>query len=396
MLFESRVRVEQDVAYHSETFFNYLDRSARPEMGRVRDLLEEWFAHYPNRPAASTNVASLREKLRGQFRSRRKRQQIEAFWELYLHESLVRAGAHVTVRSDTPDFDVEFEGGHLALEATVRGLSDADTGAEARVQVFRDAIDRVQAGEWILDVCVQKESSRPPKAASLCREVEAWVQALDVDAVRENCEKAPSAALERLPMREFSRDGWHVQVRAIPKRKGVQRTGRLPAIGVWGGAVVQVSNSEAVASALAAKASRLRAMRGGRPLIVAVLVDREFADEDDIEEALFGSSGLVLATDARGAVAGRTERAGNGLWSPGGRAGGHIDAVLAAVGLDPCRVAGCAPMLWTNPSRHQAPLSIPRELPWNQCWHDVVGRRVQPAAVSAGRFFGISEGWPME
>ena len=47
MLFTDRTRTDLGPPGHTESEFEYLDRSARPEAERVRQVLDEWLSRYP-------------------------------------------------------------------------------------------------------------------------------------------------------------------------------------------------------------------------------------------------------------------------------------------------------------------------------------------------------------
>lgn len=395
-LFDQRERTDLDVSLHSETTFQYLNRSARPEMARVREQLEAAFARYPSRPdPASAEGRELRTELRARFRSTRQRQQTEAFWELYLHDSLLHAGCEVVVRGDTPDFDVTFDGTVFHIEATVRGRSEEETAQQQRIDALRDGIDRTKVGQWILEAYFEVESKRSPPVAALRDELEAWIASLDVEAARDKFKENLREAFVNRPSRSFSKDGWTVHARVHPKKPDAkQRTGRQPAIGMWGGAqVFVINNAPPMVDALNAKAKRLRKLTSDAPVILAVLVDRDFSDHDDVTDALFGSEGVQFNRQLDGRVhAPVAFRERNGFWSRD--RSGPIEGILAVPGLDPFSISRRQPCLWTNPWRHRSPLRIPDALPWAHCWYDEQGQRQERASSSPAEFFGLPLRWP--
>jgi hypothetical protein len=395
-LFDDHPRSDLDNAFHAESTFAYLDRSARPEMIALRELWEGWFSRYPHDPERNTaDGARLRNALRSRFRSHRERQQREAFWELYLHESFVRAGCVVTVRVDTPDFDVSFGSAFFYVEATVRGDSEAEVAADNRLAVLRDGLDRTDAGPWFLDVSATIESIQPPPVAVLRRQIETWLHGLDVDAARIDCKAHQAEAFDRLPTQTFERNGYQLEVRAIPKEAGVVREGRRCAVGSWGNAeMVHVRNAERLVDSLNAKACAVRALSA--PVIVAVLLDREFGNDDHVESALFGTETTELTFDPnRLAISTmRGSRADDGVWTRGNNRGRQIDAVLSGIKLDPFSVSRATPTLWTNPWHRRAPLQIPEALPWKQRWVDEERRMQHSDGPPPSVFFGLSATWP--
>lgn len=91
-LFDDIERTDLGRATYSETGFRYLNRSARSDVRRVRELLESWFARYPNEHQSD---------LARRFRAAGRRGLEPPFFELFLHELLLRLGFRPTVQSAT-------------------------------------------------------------------------------------------------------------------------------------------------------------------------------------------------------------------------------------------------------------------------------------------------------
>lgn len=379
---------------HSETRADYLDRSARPEMGAMRELWETWFARYPRDPAPTTEAGtSLRKALRGRLRSRRPRQQTEAFWELYLHESLLRAGCHVLARADTPDFEVSVGHVRFQLEATVRGDSSDETAAGNRVAALRDGIERAKTGPWKLEVSADIDSTSPPPIDELRRRIERWLRDLDVVAVRGQAIKNGRIDFSAFPATMVEVEGYRLYVRAHPLREGVTGRSDGRAIGIWGGPVVPVENATPLVDSLDMKARAVRGLSG--PVVIAVLLDRSFASEDDFESALFGTELLDIPT-RRGSADGivvRVRRGDDGFWTATGR-GERVDAVLSATCWDPARISRNTPTLWSNPARWRQAFDVPAALPWRRRWINDAGALCTADAPAPAEFFGLPVSWP--
>src|SRR5437016_4610962 len=101
ILFDDFVREYLGPARHAEPFYTFLNRSARPATAAVRQLLESWFANYPHEEQPD---------LRGRFRSTNNRKHKAAFFELFLHELLLRLRCQIEIHpllvntSKRPDF----------------------------------------------------------------------------------------------------------------------------------------------------------------------------------------------------------------------------------------------------------------------------------------------------
>src|SRR5947209_3881762 len=92
-LFDLLTRTDAGPAGYAESFFPYMNRSARDDITRIRAVLESWFQRYPK---------DGREALRSAFRSDDDWQHQGAFFELLLHEVLVRLDCRVTVHPPIP------------------------------------------------------------------------------------------------------------------------------------------------------------------------------------------------------------------------------------------------------------------------------------------------------
>ena len=132
-------------ADHLVSHFDYLNSSDREEAARVRGVLEKMFSRYP---------AEAQDALRARLRSIENNTHLSAFFELALHEILLKSGCLIlAVEPDldetgrSPDFLAEtFSGERFYLEATLAtGRSQADEGADRRLREAFQAIDAVRS-----------------------------------------------------------------------------------------------------------------------------------------------------------------------------------------------------------------------------------------------------------
>lgn len=150
----------------------------RVYFGRVRAVLEDWFSRL------SLEVrASFRGRLRDRDRWR------SAFWELYLHESLLRCGFHLdyeprppgTARS--PDFLVHGGNGSFYLETVSIMDPHVDQAAERRREQVTDELDKVESPNFFLWVDFESEESETPSVAKQRPKLEKWLRAKDPDEI---------------------------------------------------------------------------------------------------------------------------------------------------------------------------------------------------------------------
>ncbi len=179
-IFDQGERADARHATYSESTFASLNRMAGPSWQRVRDLIEAWFERLCD--DAKPDVAA-------RLRSGDDRQFQAAFLELYCHETLLRLNYRVHCHPDVghgrrrPDFLAESGDGSLVLEATVAARSDKEVAASRREAQVYDAINQVHSPDFFLYVDVKEAGKSPPSAARLRPRLEAWLKALDYDAI---------------------------------------------------------------------------------------------------------------------------------------------------------------------------------------------------------------------
>lgn len=101
-----------------ESAFSFFNRCGAPAITAVRVLLEDSVARYPSAGPDPT----ARAELISRFRSKDDTEFRSAFWELYLHESLTRAGYELAPHPETengrrPDFLATKGSDRLYVEA---------------------------------------------------------------------------------------------------------------------------------------------------------------------------------------------------------------------------------------------------------------------------------------
>jgi hypothetical protein len=128
-LFSDVERTDSTPAAYGEAMYSFLDRVASPYFANVRDLLERWYANLP---------PEMHLDIRRRFQSRHQAETVAAFWEMYLHGALTRAGFRLTPHPDVPgtkkhpDFLVtDSDSMSFYLEATTVG--PLDDAAERRL-----------------------------------------------------------------------------------------------------------------------------------------------------------------------------------------------------------------------------------------------------------------------
>ena len=142
MLFVEKERDYMGDGQANETTYAFLDRTAKPEYGRIRAMLNRWFARYP-----PDRQYALAQRMRHRRGLKRERQFQSAFFELYLHEFLRGTGGQVAVEPvpDSP-FDFHVEEGNLCYR-----VEAADVWVNAGTHLEEDA-NALDALDWLYEI----------------------------------------------------------------------------------------------------------------------------------------------------------------------------------------------------------------------------------------------------
>jgi hypothetical protein len=163
-LFDDCERTDKSPARHQEDSFTFLNRADGVVWGRIRHVLDAWFADYPVQHAAD---------LRGRFQSNRPGAHWSAWWELYLHRLFTRLGYKAVVHPDVPgtsrhpDFELTRAEERLYLEAVVvfSGVED-DKRDGVREGWIMDAVNRGMSKNFYVLIEFEKVGAERPKLAS--------------------------------------------------------------------------------------------------------------------------------------------------------------------------------------------------------------------------------------
>ena len=232
MVFDDLDRTDSSVAKHGESTSQFLNRIAGLYWGRIRDLIEVWFARLC--PESQGDVAArLRSPDNREFRA--------AFWELYCNETLLRLGFDVECHPDTgagarrPDFLGRRVATELLLEATVAADPDKEVARERREAQVYDALNRVESPNHFLFVEVARAGPNSPSVARLRPVLERWLNEIDPDELAQLMGEDESYLIsETTPTYLWEEEGWSVTFKPIPKRPERRgRGGATPGRNAW-------------------------------------------------------------------------------------------------------------------------------------------------------------------
>lgn len=375
-------------AEHGESNFAFLNRVAGPFWDRTRATVEAWFSGFP--------VSGQRTDLLARLRDDDDRQFDAAFWELYLHESLLREGFALTPHPDLtwttshPDFLVEGHDAGFYLEATVTGGPASQTASERRQGTIYDALDRLDSPNFSLCIQVYEEGQASPSTRRLRQALARWLSGLDPDEVAALCKADGHRAL---PQYDWEAGGWRIAFTAFPKKEEARGKAGGRAVGAWGpGRAFYVDDIGQVRRDLEDKSGKYGTP--DLPLVIAVAVESSFYEgRYTMSCALFGSEAVQFDPAT---LAARSIRRPDGLWwRPDGARNTRVAAVIAARRPQPWNVTEPEPVTWLNP---WALHPLPPVLPWESVALVIdlgEGKFVtKEAKRRAYEVLGLPEGWP--
>lgn len=384
-IFTERTRDESDSPDYREPHFDYLDRSARLEAENVRRLLEDWFSRWPEESKADL-LPRIQSSDDQEFNS--------AFFELYLHELLIRSDYAVRVHPELdgtkkrPDFLAEskIDGHSFILEATLANDSDERKGALTRLNVVLDSINGLDSPHFLLAVETSDLPATSPPLNRIRRDLEVWLSNIDVERARVRAEASSFEDLEVLT-RDYG--GWEMRFQAIPRRLTAGARARR-SIGILSTGARFLTTTASLRSSIGKKASRYGELN--IPYIVAVNAADSNLEDLDIEDALFGDY-QIIARQTDDGFNHSEGRDGNGVWfGPKGPKNTRVSGVLAVGGLGPWSVEQRDPVLYLNPwariefPAHGLPV-LGKFTPSEGVLSKVEGNPVRV-------IFGLHPGWP--
>jgi hypothetical protein len=210
-IFHTQERTRLGPAQFAEPSYKYLDMSARPECQRVRELLEEWFAPYPQERKAEL-LSLLQGTNEDNF--------VGAFFELYCAALLTRQAfaikPHPSLANGKEthlDFEVSHEGKPVFyLESRVVQSRDLET--ERRLNLLDDTFNLIPVSRFSLGLRVIGEIPKAlPSVSQILSELDPWLGPLSVDEVTEQIKKR---GYKGIPSRTITVGDWHIECLAWP------------------------------------------------------------------------------------------------------------------------------------------------------------------------------------
>jgi hypothetical protein len=364
---------------NGEPEYNFLARVSGGFWDAVRDLIEDFVCRVESSAARADVTNRMRSGDDDQFAS--------AWWEVYLHESLLRSDFDIEIHPSTttrraPDFLARRSGLSFYLEASSPGQPRAAKSAGARQSQLFSVLDRIDTGRYYLYLQRLQVGANPAPAAAWARHLKRWIDSLPTPSDED---------LDGSPTMNLSHDDWLLEVSAIPGRAGSHRR----AIGAYPMVFGVFDSAVPIRTALKKKYNAYGPLDD--PLVIALNIRSIFHEDEAVESALFGTLAIEVSVCRPSAsepaeVAGRRwVRRPDGFWSTGDTwINEHVTGVLVGDDQAPYFTGVKQPTLWQHPKSElmQPPVPI-----WGLARVDD-GRVVRSNPSDPRSFFDLPSPWP--
>ena len=385
-LFDDTTRTSTGFAEYAEPEFRYLNRSARRSVAAIRATMDNWFERFPDDGKAD---------LRGRFRSDLNPHHASAFFELFLHELLLRLGCSVSPHPDVsgatthPDFLVAYPTtGTFYLEAVLAtGESRDEAANQARMNTVYDALNRMSSPLFFLNLSIRGAPESPPPARKLGNSVEQWLAQLDRDEITRLYD---TRRFDDIPKLHFVYGGWTIDISPIPKSESLRGQPGVRPIGMRMHGFQWSNASGAIRDAIHSKAGRYGSL--DLPYVIAVNTLEAGVDFEDHMDALFGKKQYMIDPNGPEPCVSEVTRVPDGAWTrPSGPRNSQISCVLLASQISPWNFTSGKIRLYHNPwasRKYTSALTIlPQSVPDSD--------RMQPhCGKSPGDILDLPSEWP--
>lgn len=379
VVYTNRTRTDPSPQRAAEPSAEFYDRIAGPYWDQVREMINEWWSHFPGH---------AHHGLRSRLLDRNSDANVSsALWELYLHEMLLGSGCTVEIertvgsRSKNPDFLVTRGDDQFVVEAIWTSQRLGQAMGDVLPPVLSDAIDSVPSPNFFLAVSINTSGSPAPSQKRLKADLTRWLADLDPDQVIADRERNLP-----WPQHTWREAGWSITFEAMPRSPGRRGLASSRTIGIHPVMGGFLDNSELVFDAVKKKGKKYGQMP--LPFIIAVGHAAMFPDDEDIDASLYGT------LHEHGPVGGETTltRQPDGYWT-GPRNHSQVSGVLVVANPAPWTWARNTPVLRHSPD----PDSI--AAPVLPVWETMrlVGDQVerQSPTTPIHNAIGVTADWPI-
>lgn len=286
-LFDSKERTYLEAAKHNENTYEYYNISARVDITKVRNTLQDWFCNYP-------------KEEKKELKSRFKKDFDSAFYELFLYELFSKLGYKIIIHPDLPsspkkpDFLICKDDLEIYVEAkVVKNKTNEQEAFERKINEFYDNLNKLNSNDFLLqieyfNILTQKQ----PSTKGIISYIEQELEKINPDILSEEVNKS---GFEKLPAIEYNNGDIHIIVKPIPvipstRKERKRPIGMYPVETFWGG------GEESLKYSIEKKAKRYGKL--DKPFIVCMnSLDIMTSGKTDVDNAIWGSLAWSWSTN---------------------------------------------------------------------------------------------------
>lgn len=386
IIFNRRLSADYKYGRNRGSDYDFLNRSPRPGVERIRKLIEYWFSHIPD---------SEKDRVASSLRSKDNFTHSSALFELYCHELLLKHGFSVSmhrieINSRAKDFRAQLGSKIIEIEATVCTDADALSTEHKLIGEILDYIDEhAFATGFRYSFEIVHSGLKLPKLKKLAQEISIWSRSHDRKQLRSELIKDSSA---KMPVRLFTDGEWKFEIMLLPRPDDeYEFTGFRQSIGVgpvYGGFL---HHDKALRNTLGRKAKHYQ--EHSFPYIIAVdtIFDFPMNDDIDILQSLLGSEQISYDIHARET---KLTRKPDGLWiGPNGPWNKSVSAVLLVNQMKSWTICTAPITLYLNPWATNELASNIFKID-TLAWELSTGKITKKEGQSSCELFGLEPGWP--
>lgn len=287
MLFPEKNRTDTNPPKHIDNDYDFIDRSALPELFAIRRLLNSWFENYP---------FSERKELKSRFNKTFS----SAFFELFIHELFKRQGFTMIPHPKVPNSNKRPD--FLAIKGSVEFYIEAKEatnqsakakGENNKTNTVYDSINRITSPNYLFSLTeLIIKSDRQPQGKAIINHYNQELRKHDPDELLRMIEVSGRDAIPLLPYEDAD---IKIVIKPIPLpseargKKDIRPLGMYPMSSFWG-------NNESILTALEKKAGRYGEL--DKPFILCINATGDgFVTEHTVKDTLFGPLKATYSTN---------------------------------------------------------------------------------------------------
>lgn len=285
-LFDEKQRTLEGPAKYNADPYEYYNNSIRPEVGRVREIMESWFQEYPYE-----EKTDLKSRFQASFDA--------AFFELFIYTIFTRLGYNLQIHPELPeslkrpDYLATKDGNEIYIEVKhLTTLTQLEQAAERKKNVVLDSIDRVDSSKFLLmlDEITFKDGSQP-SGKGIIKYFDNELSKIDAD---EYTKLLTEHGFDGINPIVYDDDKITIKVKLLPKVLGLRGT-KSRSIGTHPVKMLIGNDSDNIKSALQVKATKYGDLN--KPFIICINKQSVGLDIFEVNESLYGSLTYSWSTD---------------------------------------------------------------------------------------------------